>query len=184
MNIFYIHKDPKIAAQAMTNKHVIKMILESAQLMSTAKRMLDGEHYIDDSSGRRLQRWRMKNPEEEKILYKATHFNHPSAIWARESIANYMWLYEHFIALCDEYTLRYKKIHATYAKLADVLSIPPKNIPAIPMTPVKLAITNRDYIVENRPVSSYRNYYEAEKLLTPEDIERYYRVLKLERKLR
>jgi hypothetical protein len=184
MNIFYIDRDPKKSAEAMTNKHVVKMIPESAQLMSTAHRMLDGEHYIDASSGRRLQRWRMLDPVKEQKLYKATHFNHPSAIWVRESIANYYWLYEHFIALCEEYTKRYKKTHATEIKLAEILSIAPKNIPAVPMTPIRLAITNKDYIVEDRPVSSYRNYYEAEKLITPEDIERYYRVLKLERKLR
>ena len=60
MNIFYLDKDPKIAARLHCDKHVVKMIIEYAQLMSTAHRMLDGEHYIDASSGRRIQRWSLK----------------------------------------------------------------------------------------------------------------------------
>jgi hypothetical protein len=183
MNIFYLHKSPVVSAQAQTDKHVVKMILETAQLLSTAHRVLDGEHYIDASSGRKLQRWKHSDSLYEKLLYKATHFNHPCALWVRESVANYIWTYEHFVALSDEYTKRYSKIHKSYRELADILSIPPVNIPNIPMTEFKLAIANKTYIVEGKAISSYRRYYEAEKLILPNDIERYYKILDLERKL-
>jgi hypothetical protein len=89
MNIFYIHENPTISAKAMSNKHVVKMILESAQLLSTAHHILD------------------KSTSSE--LYKPTHKNHPSAIWVRQSYKNYQWLYNHFISLCEEYTKRYNK---------------------------------------------------------------------------
>ena len=79
MNIFYLSEDPNQAAKYMYNKHVVKMILESAQLLCTA-------HIISDG-------------ESADVPYKATHKNHPSAIWARESVSNYIWLYDHMIAL-------------------------------------------------------------------------------------
>ena len=69
MNIFYLDRDAKLAAQYHCDKHVVKMIIEYAQLMSTAHRMLDGDEYIDASSGRRIKRWRLKNESMENILY-------------------------------------------------------------------------------------------------------------------
>lgn len=173
MNIFYLHEDPVIAAKAQTNKHVVKMILESAQLLSTAHRILDGQHYIDASSGRKLQRW--LHPQYENELYKATHFNHPCAIWVRESKENYIWLYKHFIALCQEYTKRYKRTHATQIKLESILANTPNNISNIGFTKPALAMPDQ-YIMEDA-VQSYRNYYVAEKLLSTEDKKRYEEIL-------
>lgn len=182
MNIFYIHENPKIAAQAMTDKHVVKMILESAQLLSTAHRVLDGEEFIQLSkSGARLKKWSHPNQEWDMTLYKSTHINHPSAIWARQSSANYMWLYEHFVALCEEYTARYNKIHATEKLLKDILLYSPLRIPHIGPTPILIAITDTQWHVKDNPVQSYRNYYEGEKLTTEKDIERYYNVLQIKR---
>ena len=99
MNIFYLDRDPKIAAQMMCDKHVVKMILESAQILSTAHRVLDGDDYADKYG-----------------LYKIAHKNHPSTIWARSGGLNYLWLYNHMRALMQEYTHRYGKIHATERK--------------------------------------------------------------------
>jgi hypothetical protein len=161
MNIFYLHPDPAIAAQAMTNKHVVKMILESAQLLCAAHHILDGDI----------------SPFKNE-LYKVTHRNHPSNIWTRESIENYNWLYKHFIALCNEYTNRYGKIHLTQAKLEQLLSNPPLNIPKVPATPIRVAITNTVWHVKNNPVQSYRNYYMGEKLKLQDDITRYHYVIK------
>ena len=76
MNIFYLDEDPILAAQMHCDKHVVKMILESAQLLSTAHRLLDGNKLAD-----------------ERGLYKATHINHPSSIWVRKSSENYYWLW-------------------------------------------------------------------------------------------
>lgn len=173
MNIFYLHSDPRIAAQMQTNKHVVKMILESAQLLCTAHRVLDGEHYIDASSGRKLQRWR--HPRYETELYQATHFNHSCAIWVRESSENYYWLYAHFVELSQEYKKRYGKVHASYTKLKDILSLLPVNIPIGPFTEPAMAMPEQ-YIKRGDPIGSYRAYYEAEKLIEEIDIKRYYAV--------
>jgi len=103
MNIFYLDRDPVIAAQMMCDKHVIKMILESAQMLSTAHRVLDGEEYANKMG-----------------LYKLAHKNHPSTIWVRTSEDNYDWLWQHMCALMKEYTHRYGKKHAT-ERLTDPL---------------------------------------------------------------
>lgn len=177
MNIFYLHSDPRIAAQMQTNKHVVKMILESAQLLCTAHRVLDGEDYIDASSGRKLQHWR--HPTYDSELYIATHFNHPCAIWTRMSKENYDWLYKHFVALNEEYTKRYGKVHATYIKLENIISFSPDNIIVGLFTEPVMAMPDK-YIKRGDPVGSYRAYYEAEKLSDPQDIERYWAVLAAE----
>jgi hypothetical protein len=174
MNIFYLDSDPVIAAQAMTDKHVVKMILESAQLLSTAHRVLDGEPVVQLSvNNRRLTRY--THPTLDDVLYKSTHINHPSGVWARESKNNYIWLYKHFVALCDEYTARYSKVHASYQKLNTILSEPPRSISDSPFTPIKLAMPTQ-YHLPNA-VEAYRLYYEAEKLSAPKDIQRYQTLL-------
>ena len=97
MNIFFLDKDPTLAAQAQCDKHVVKMILESAQLLCTT-------HHVT----------RLGEPGEVGLpnkFYKPTHKNHPSSKWIREHNSNYDWLVLHAISLCDEYTYRYRKIH-------------------------------------------------------------------------
>lgn len=184
MNIFFIHTDPAIAAAAMTDRHVVKMILESAQLLSTAHRALDGQEYIQLSkSGARLKKWNHPDPHMDATLYKSTHLNHPSSIWVRQSADNYMWLYQHFIALSEEYTVRYGKRHASELLLSGLLANPPKNIPQVGLTPMLVAITDTKWHVPNNPLQSYRNYYVGEKLNTPKDTKRYYKVLGLKEEL-
>ena len=86
MNIFYLHNDTKTCAELHVDKHVVKMIVEYAQLLSTAKRMTDGIKYEAKSkTGRKVQRYRLENPNEEATIYKAVHYHHPSAVWARSS---------------------------------------------------------------------------------------------------
>jgi len=128
MNIFYLDEDPTICAEMHCDKHVVKMIIEYAQLMSTAHRVLDGKKYIDDSSGRRIQRWRLQDNDMQNILYKASHVNHPSAIWVRENAVHYQYTYDLFAALCKEYTYRYARAHLTEQKLLIPLDQLPNNI--------------------------------------------------------
>ena len=105
------------------------MIVEYAQLLSTAHRVLDGEEYEGrTANNRRIRRFKMANSNIENTLYKASHINHPSAIWVRESSQHYWWLYLLFRELCIEYTHRYGKIHSTESKLGEILQIKPKNI--------------------------------------------------------
>lgn len=164
MNIFALHRDPVSAAQFQCDRHVIKMIVESAQLLSTAHRIIDGtlEQRLS-KSGRNQKYYALPEPDES-VLYKACHNNHPSAKWTRESSANYWWLYDHFVALCDEYTFRYGKVHATDTKLRDALKKVPQNIPAGTLTSFKLAMgSNPECIDEDDPVGSYRAYYRAKR---------------------
>ena len=93
MNIFYLDKNAETSAQMHVDKHVSKMLIEYAQLMSTAHRVLDGEQYIGRNKiGSKIKRWRLENNED--IMYKASHVNHPSNVWLRQSINNYAFLYE------------------------------------------------------------------------------------------
>lgn len=143
MNIFYLSTDPEKAAKYMYNKHVVKMILESAQLLCTAHVISDGEN--------------------ADVPYKVTHKNHPSAIWARESTSNYKWLYDHMIALGEEYTRRYGKKHLTILKCSGVLSKAPTNVTKIELTPMPQCMPDQ-YKVPGNSVEAYWNYYEAEKV--------------------
>jgi hypothetical protein len=148
MNIFYIDKDPVQAAIWMVDRHVVKMILESAQLLSTAHRVLDGE---------KVGKQYVLADARQEILYKATHVNHPSAIWARESIENYLWLVEHMYGLLDEYTYRYGKKHKCN-EIAFHLQSPPFNLKEYDMTPMPCAMDD-EYKISTDPVENYRNYY-------------------------
>ena len=156
MNIFYLDRDVKTCATYHNDTHVVKMILEYAQLLSTAHRMLDGDEYIDASSGRRIKRWRLKNESMENILYKASHINHPSAIWVRQSNNNYNWLMCLLQDLLQEYTYRYGKIHAT-DRLVYWLRKPPANIPVGYFTQPTPAMPDEYKVPDS--VQSYRNYY-------------------------
>ena len=161
MNIFYLDENPEIAAQYHCDSHVVKMILESAQLLSTAHRVLDGELYYEKSKNdRNLKRWLLPD-YRNKILYKAGFFNHPCGVWVRETSSNYGWLYSLFAFLCDEYTYRYNRIHDTDKKLRTDLAFQPVNIIKEEMT--KPALAMPDYCKMNDPVSSYREYYKKEK---------------------
>jgi|TARA_R110001592_G_scaffold236440_1_gene494745 hypothetical protein len=143
MNIFYLDKEPVIAAQMMCDKHVVKMILESAQLLSTAHRVLDGDVYADSVG-----------------LYKTAHKNHPSTIWTRASVHNYMWLYNHMISLMQEYTCRYGKHHAS-ERLVAPLRKTPTTIPVVDFSDPPQCMP--DYCKTEDTVSAYRYYYINEK---------------------
>jgi hypothetical protein len=163
MNIFYLDPDPSTCAKMHLDKHVVKMIIEYAQLMSTAHRMLDGEQYIDKTANNRnIKRWRMKDELSEKTLYKASHVNHPSNIWVRQSKENYRWLYRMWFYLLQEYTYRYGKRHAC-EKLMGALYLDPVNIPKGIFTEPTPAMPD-EYKVRNDSVTSYHNYYIHDKV--------------------
>lgn len=158
MNIFFLSAVAKLCAMLHCDKHVVKMIIEYAQLMSTAHRVLDGTEWYDKTAnGRRIKRWRMDDEDMEDTLYKASHINHPSAIWARQTSENYKWLYQLWYALCKEYTHRYGKTHATYEKLAHVLIDMPKNIEVGHRTTVPQAMP--DDVKCEDTIEAYQQYY-------------------------
>jgi hypothetical protein len=165
MNLFILDTDPIKAAQLQCDKHVVKMIVESGQMLSTVHRMLDGtETKRPSKSGKTMVKY-WEHPEEdmENVLYKAVHINHPCTIWSRESIANYIWHYNHFEALCDEYKYRYNKEHATDTLLRKVLMRPPINISEEGQTPFKLAMKSNPECMFDDPVKSYQAFYKTKK---------------------
>ena len=162
MNIFYLHPLPEICAQQHVDKHVVKMILEYAQLLSTAHRVLDGTEIIAlSNSGRRMKRWKLPD-ERDCVLYEATHLSHPSTIWARQSSANYKWLGKLFNFLLNEYTFRYGKTHATNRLLLPLFDFPIK-IPVKTFTEPPSVMPEK-FKVADDSVLSYRNYYQTEKI--------------------
>jgi len=159
MNIFYVNSDPEVAARSMVDRHVVKMILETAQLLSTAHRVIDGEEYVGQTqTGRKAKRWRLSG-NADAIMYAATHINHPSAVWVRENSANYNWLYDHLLALGREYTYRYGRTHLTIDKLKDILKDAPENIEQSNVMTKMPSCMDKQYIVSLDPIINYRNYY-------------------------
>lgn len=135
MNIFVLSNNPIECAQMHCDRHVVKMILESAQLLCTAISMY----------------------ENIEGLYKPTHHNHPCSIWVRQSSANFLWLSHLAHALSDEYTFRYGKTH----KSLEVLNRCRNIIPEGDLTPFALAMPDEYKTFD--AVESYRKYYIGEK---------------------
>ena len=129
MNIFYLHEDPVQNAIWHIDKHIVKMPIEYAQLLSTAHRMLDGtETRRPSSTGKTMSKYWELDDNREYDLYKAVHMGHPCTVWTMQSHENYNWHYSLFDELCKEYTYRYNKVHASQTKLLDLLKNLPKNI--------------------------------------------------------
>lgn len=161
MNIFYLNSDPRKCAEYHVNRHVVKMILEYAQLLSTAHRVLDGIIINDRSKTGRKQTRYVLSDSRESVIYSATHINHPSAKWVRESDKNYDWLYVMWCELMDEYTYRYYKVHAC-EKLIIPLRHVPYNIPKGEFTEPTPAMPEL-YKVSGDSIQSYINYYNGDK---------------------
>jgi len=154
LNVFYLSSDYREAARYHNNKHCVRMILESAQLLSTAHRVLDGTSQKDvTASGRNVTRWVHPNT----TLMQATHINHPSAVWVRESSEHYQWLYELFRELMMEYTYRYEKHHACERLINDLATVP-HNIQHTTFVEPPLAMPD-DCKISSSAVECYREYY-------------------------
>jgi hypothetical protein len=152
MNIFVLDSDPMTAANMMCDKHIVKMILESCQLLSTAHHVCDGQKLT--ITGKKVYvSYDCKKPN----LLKAAMINHPCNVWARATRENYLWLWKHAYALCKEYTYRYGKVHKLEALLLNELYDVPKFIPKGKLTPFAQAMPD-DYRNED-PVVAYRQYY-------------------------
>jgi hypothetical protein len=175
MNIFFIDKNPFIAANAMSDKHIIKMIVESAQMLSTAHRVLDGKPYtITGPTGRKTTRY--DHPIYDDRLYQVAYINHPCNVWVRQNEDHYKWLYSHFSELCFEYKRRFKRIHKTDLDLYVRLSFTPNNIKKGKFTPPPQAMP--DIYKHEDTITAYKNYYTSEKLFTDNDKYRFEKVLR------
>lgn len=140
MNIFILSNCPKEAARFHCDKHCIKMILESCQLLSSAINI----HSNNSISG----------------TYKTTHINHPCSIWARASRENFNWLCELTEELFFEYTRRYGKTHKSYS-VFEVCKQNSNILPKVGLTKFPQAMP--DIYRNENAVVAYRNYYISEK---------------------
>jgi len=156
MNIFFLDSSPETCAQQHCDKHVLKMIIEYAQLLSTAHRVIDGEQYIHvTDKNHKIKRWKL-NDERDKILHLAAHVNHPSNIWTRSSTSNYFWLYDLWRELLKEYTYRYEKQHSN-ERLIFALAKPPMNLKFHKWLEPPRAMD--DIYKKEDVIESYRNFY-------------------------
>jgi hypothetical protein len=146
MNIFFLDKSPEISAQYHCDKHVIKMILESAQMLSTAVRLNFNEE-------------KYAKKELEKA-YKITHQKHPSTLWTAKSLDNWLWLKELAFYLNKEYQFRYSK-SINHKSFDVVQNLPIPKIPAIGLTEFPQAMP--DKYKNSDPIIAYKNYYIGEK---------------------
>lgn len=141
MNIFFLSRNFRKCSRYHADVHVVKMILETAQLLFTA-------HHVTNN-GVSLENCNVK-------VYKKTHVNHPSAIWVRQSIHHYLWLVNLGLWLCYEYTYRYRKIHATQEAMEWLA----KNFPDLPdnkFTDPPQAMP--DEFKNENCIKAYREYY-------------------------
>lgn len=162
MNIFVTDKDPVVAAQNQCDKLLIKMILEQAQLLCTAHRMLAGQEYSDVISGHRKTAWILHDIVADSVLYRATHHNHPCSMWIRASDDNYKWGYQHFVAMCDEYTHRYNKVHKSDTRLRQILADFPNAITLGPLVKfVKCMGASPESLAIEDPIEAYRHFYQT-----------------------
>lgn len=139
MNIFVVDTDPVEAARALHDRHVVKMVLETAQMLCTIGRELG-----------------LSPP------YRPTHAKHPCTIWAATSRENAEWLVAHGQALCNEYTRRFKREHASQRVIWDVGPALVALLPALGRTPFAQAMPDDCKAAD--PVEGYRTYYRRHKL--------------------
>ena len=132
MNVFFVDRDPIVAAQQLCDVHVVKMAVESAQILSTARRHLG----LD-------------------APYRSTHPKHPCVLWVGQGVENYCWLLSHTRALCEEYTYRYGKRHGTEDKLDAFVELPS----ALPSQWTEPAQAMPDEYKRLDPVEAYRAFY-------------------------
>ena len=160
MNIFYLDNNPTKCAEMHPDKHCIKMILEYAQILSTTHRFLDGISVTGKSDTGRMQTRYTLSDGREELLYTATHINHPSTAWARESDSNYIWLTELLDACCKEYSYRYGRVHKVEAiGLMQLLKeVIPDNIKSGKFTEPTPAMPDECKVLGDS-IASYKKYY-------------------------
>ena len=167
MNIFILDQSPQIAAEYHCDKHVVKMILESAQMLSTAHWLQALKMFNKDISDfkrvRDAKEFLYANLKESmQPPYKITHVRHPCTIWTTESMENYVWHVKLLFYLCGEYTKRYGKIHKTAQYIKWFVDNRPYQIPKTGMTPFKICMSD-EYKVSADPVECYKEYYIKDK---------------------
>jgi hypothetical protein len=148
MNIFVLDLDPVKAARMHCDKHVPKMCVEAAQMMASALR----RHGATDEQ---MPLTKSGTP------YKGGYKHHPCTIFAGDSYANFMWLADHALELCNEYFQRFGKVHACHYPINFMrdMNIIDKVIPKGKLTPFAQAMP--DEYRDNDAVKAYQAYYHS-----------------------
>lgn len=177
MNLFILDTEPKKIAQYHCDKHIVKMPLESAQMLSTIHRIMNGSPKIVSSyitvlrEEKKFKKAKLVNVlshetynEETQHLicsmYHTAHVSHPVTKWTMQSKENYDFHFRVFEELLLEYERRYKRIHSS-SLLLSLLKTPPAGLLSASLTPFALAMPERYQMLD--PVLSYRTYYMEEK---------------------
>lgn len=162
MNIFYLNNVPKECVKQYLDKHVIKMILESTQILSTVYRIKLGTKSLSIGK-RKIIQWSLLN-DEDTIIYKATHIDHPCTQWTMASHGNYQWLIQLTYAMNDEYKYRYQKTtdHKSIALLPILSKLSSEHFERIDFFEPPSCMPD-ECIISNNPIINYRNYYKINK---------------------
>ena len=164
MNLFACDPHPVKAAQALPDKHVVKMCIENAQMLAVALGDLHGYG------------WGQIRKKDGTYYSQRAHFNHPSTKWVRASHANLAWTIVHGLALCSEYMYRYNKVHASVIAHLDAKDLFHKHVPqgltlwtmhepfarAMPEylkhdSNIDDIVAYRIYLVNHKPWASWKN---------------------------
>ena len=168
MNIFALSRNPVEAAQQMLDKHIVKMPTETCQMLHT--NILYMQYVQEHGKEPKLKDLKAFHAATESNLMKPAMLNHPSTIWARQTYANWNWLYEHGLSLCDEYAYRYDKTHGTLQRILDCVPyfdlLYDHPFPEIGLKPITIAMDDK-YRIPNQMevpnwehvIKSYRHYY-------------------------
>lgn len=170
MNIFVLNNDPILAARDHCDKHVVKMIIESGQMLCVAH-WIGWQKVLKVNPGlKRKELMQLLMSEVDPQLrppWKMTHASHPCTKWTQRTWGNYIWLSRHGLALCDEYTRRYGRVHKSHAVHRWLNSVMPPTFEGVTDTPndtTPFAVAMPDeYKISGDPVESYRNYYNRSK---------------------
>ena len=166
MNIFLLSLNPEEAAEFHCDKHVIKMILETTQLLYMCWAYFDENNWRDNLEIQLTENKTMKEMKEnnQKVnfsTYKCGkgHMNHPCSKWLRESSQNYKWLCELGLKLCEEKAHRWpkNKKHGSQGHLEVLSNNIPKGLKDLETNSYALAMPEECKL--DNAVESYRKYY-------------------------
>lgn len=163
MNIFALHPNPRKAARWHVDQHVVKMLLETCQLLYTAHWVLFYPELLQHKSVMKLSQAQKELEVPEYMwlapeAYRPCHTHHPCAVWTRSTSENYMWLATLGLELAREYRFRFKKTHSCEEHMEWLADNLPLSIAMGPRRPFAMAM-DVEYKVSKNPIVSYRNYY-------------------------
>jgi hypothetical protein len=165
VNIFVLSKDPREAAEFHCDKHVVKMILETGQMLCAAH-WLGWQQVLKVDTGLKrkefVARLSAAIDPELRPPWKMTHVGHPCTQWAQRSAENYEWLLNLGINLCREYRMRYGRYHKSESVYEWLTERSPPSFEGKGFTPFAIAMPD-DCKISDDPVECYRQYYRVHK---------------------